>query len=235
MKKVILALLSAIFFGGVSYAQTTAVSATVTDSDGTVWKNGTWSINFQPGQGFTGPSQYNINGSPLSASIYSQTGTLDGSGALAVTVYDSTIVNPTGSSWYLTICPNSSVACSIYQFSTSGATQNISTPLTAIINSPRFVAKSGMYGYNDGEASLSIATGATYWNVTSSTQRCYNGTSWANCAGSTSGTVTSVTGTANQIDVATGTTTPIISLDPALILPTGTTLVAPVLGTPHLA
>ena len=34
-----------------------------------------------------------------------------------------------------------------------------------------------------------------------------------------SGTVTSVTGTVNQIDVATGTTTPVVSLDPAIILP----------------
>lgn len=50
--------------------------------------------------------------------------------------------------------------------------------------------------------------------------------------GGGSGTVTSVTGTPNQIDVATGTTTPVLSLDPALILPTGTTLVAPILGTP---
>ena len=60
---------------------------------------------------------------------------------------------------------------------------------------------------------------------------CDNGT-WAIASGGGTGTVTSVTGTANQIDVATGTTTPVISLDPSLILPTGTTLVAPVLGTP---
>lgn len=34
-----------------------------------------------------------------------------------------------------------------------------------------------------------------------------------------SGTVTSVSGTINQIDVATGTTTPVISLDPVLVAP----------------
>ena len=39
------------------------------------------------------------------------------------------------------------------------------------------------------------------------------------CAAVGVGTVTSVTGTANQIDVATGTTTPVISLDTAIILP----------------
>lgn len=46
---------------------------------------------------------------------------------------------------------------------------------------------------------------------------CQTGT-WTQVGGSASG-VTSVTGTANQIDVATGTTTPVISLDPAINLP----------------
>lgn len=57
---------------------------------------------------------------------------------------------------------------------------------------------------------------------------CNNGT-WTQVGGG-GGTVTSVTGTANQIDVATGTTTPVISLDPALILPTGAALSTPASG-----
>lgn len=40
-----------------------------------------------------------------------------------------------------------------------------------------------------------------------------------NNGGGGSGTVTSVSGTTNQIDVATGTTTPVISIDPVLQLP----------------
>jgi hypothetical protein len=57
-----------------------------------------------------------------------------------------------------------------------------------------------------------ITTGTLY--------SCQNGT-WAQIGsgGGGSGTVTSVTGTANQIDVATGTTTPVISIDPVLQLP----------------
>jgi hypothetical protein len=39
-----------------------------------------------------------------------------------------------------------------------------------------------------------------------------NGTIWTSTAPATSGTVTSVSGTANQVSVATGTTTPVISL-----------------------
>src|SRR5258707_7106477 len=99
MKKLLaLALLAACSLG-VSYAQTTAVSATVVDSDGTTWANGTWSINFQPGPGFNSPSQYRINGSVLDPAVYSQSGTLNGSGVLAVTVYDSSVVTPGGSGW----------------------------------------------------------------------------------------------------------------------------------------
>jgi len=51
-------------------------------------------------------------------------------------------------------------------------------------------------------------------------------TGWYQCVagsyaavGGGGGGVASVTGTANQIDVATGTTTPVLSLDPAIILP----------------
>lgn len=59
-------------------------------------------------------------------------------------------------------------------------------------------------------------------------------TTSGNCFGSGSG-VSSVSGTANQIDVATGTTTPVISLDPAIIFPgtlkgVGATGGAPITG-----
>ncbi len=51
------------------------------------------------------------------------------------------------------------------------------------------------------------ATAGTSGNVLTS-----DGTNWSSAAPSTSGTVTSVSGTANQVSVATGTTTPVISL-----------------------
>jgi hypothetical protein len=49
------------------------------------------------------------------------------------------------------------------------------------------------------------------------------------------GTVTSVTGTANQIDVATGTTTPVLSLDPMLIAPGSITATTSVAATTTLS
>jgi hypothetical protein len=88
--------------------------------------------------------------------------------------------------------------------------------------------------FNNQVVTIASASGSqftfsfTHANVTSTsdtgtanlwvpaTSACFGG-------GGGSGTVTNVTGTANQIDVATGTTTPVISLDPSLILPAGTT------------
>ena len=61
----------------------------------------------------------------------------------------------------------------------------------------------------NNQAEFIVPTGAL-WS-------CQNGT-WTQIGGSGTG-VSSVSGTANQVDVATGTTTPVISLDPAIILP----------------
>lgn len=193
MKKLLaLALLAACSLG-VSYAQTTAISATVVDSDVTTWANGTWRIDWTPGPSNPKLSAYTNNGSALASSTAFQSGTLNGSGVLVVTVYDSSLTFPTGSGYALTVCSNTSAACSIYNFATAGSTQNISAALTASITAPRFKAVNGTYGYNDGEATLSIATGATYWNVTSNTSRCYTGSAWAACtAGAAGGSVTSV-------------------------------------------
>ena len=56
-------------------------------------------------------------------------------------------------------------------------------------------------------AAFPTGTAGTSGNVLTS-----DGTNWISSAPATSGTVTSVSGTANQVAVATGTTTPVISL-----------------------
>jgi len=70
-------------------------------------------------------------------------------------------------------------------------------------------AASGACGYN--QQAVNDATGALY--------TCANGAWVLISGGGGGGTVTSVSGTANQIDVATGTTTPVLSLDAAITLP----------------
>jgi len=166
-------------------AQTTAISTTgVVDGDGTTWVNGTWAIAFTPNANYPNPAIYNINGTPLSTSVTTQSGSLNGSGAFSATVYDSSQVSPAGSGWALTICPQSNAPCGIYNFSTAGATQNITAGINSVIPRIRFRPVSGSYGYNDGEAILSLTAGGTYYNVISSCQRVYSGASWSCLGGS---------------------------------------------------
>jgi lysophospholipase L1-like esterase len=191
MKKYLIALM--LLLAGKLSAQTTAVSATVVDSDGTTWTNGTWSLSFSPNNSFPNPNQYTINGAPLDPVILNQKGSLTSGGVLAITTYDSSLITPGGSGWNLTVCPNATAKCGLYTFSTAGAANNISASLTINIPPPRFVAKSGTYGYADGEAALQLVQGATYWNVTTLNQKTWTGTVWQ----ASTGTVNA--GTTGQI------------------------------------
>lgn len=184
-----------LFHSSLAAAQNTTVNATVVDSDGTTWANGTWSINFRPNTSFPNLNQYKLlNGASLNPTVAQQNGTLNSSGALAVTVYDSSLITPSGSGWSLTVCPNSSASCGIYNFSTSGASMNVSTNLTTTIPPPRFNAIAGAFGYADIEAIVTIPVGATYFNVTTQCQKTFQGGSWV-CS-SSGGTVS---GQANGI------------------------------------
>lgn len=177
-----LLIFAALILSSVScYAQTTTISATVTDSTSTAWANGTWKIEFVPNPSNPNPAAYNINGTPLSAAVTFQTGSLDGSGAFSASVYQNVVITPVGSSWKLTVCPNSTAPCGIYGFIAAGSSMSLSSALTSAIPVIKFSPVSGAYGYNDAEAILNLLPGSTYWNVTSSIQRCYTGSAWTTC------------------------------------------------------
>ena len=178
-------------FGLIAHAQNTAVSATVVDTDGTTWTNGSWNVQFVPNPSQPNVNAYTINGTPLSPSVLNQVGAINGSGVLAVTVYQNAPITPAGSSWKITVCPNAITKCGSYGFTAVGSSMDLSSALTPVIPAPRFNPVSGAYGYNDAEAILQLKPGSTYWNVTSNKVRCYSGSAWQDCSGS-SGLVTSV-------------------------------------------
>lgn len=162
-------------------AQTTSVTATVSDSTSQAWINGTWTLTFVPNPANPNINIYNINGTPLSSSVINQKGTMDNSGALSFTTYKSNSISPYGSSWKLVVCPLANSLCGTYNFSTgSNSSMDLSSALTSIIPVPNFPAVANSYGYNDNEARLTLPIGGTYWNVISSCQRYYNGSYW-NC------------------------------------------------------
>ncbi len=75
------------------------------------------------------------------------------------------------------------------------------------------------YGQPAAPANPPTNYGRVYYDTATSQLKCLNsdGTNCLSSAGS--GTVTSVSGTTNQINVATGTSTPVISLSSTLVLP----------------
>lgn len=187
MKKWILAILL-LLGGSISFAQTATVSATVVDSDSTAWANGTWNLQFLPNNDNPNINIYNQNGVPLLPTVMFQSGTLNSGGAFSFSAYVNPTITPLGSSWKVTVCPHASAPCGSYIFTISSTSPlDISSALTAVIPAPRFQARSGTYGYIDAEATLSISTGATYWNVTTTAQRCYTGSVWGNCGSGGSG------------------------------------------------
>lgn len=185
-------------------AQITTVTATVVDSDTTIWANGLWTLQFLPNPSYPSLAQYNINGVPLTPAQLKQTGTMNGSGVLSLTTPTSSTITPQGSSWSLTTCPLATAPCGSYSFSTVGGTQNISSGVNASITAPRFNAIAGAFGYIDLEAILTVPVGGTYYNVTSSCQRFWSGAAWSCPTGS--GTFNTLTGDASSTATGGATT-----------------------------
>lgn len=191
MKKFLISLVMLIC-SSIAYAvpPSTTVSATVVDSDTTVWAGATWTVQFQVGPHQGNPAKYTIAGGPLSSSVTRQTGVANSSGVITFTVYKSTAVSPIGSSWNLNVCPNASAPCTTINFSTSTDTLDLSTTINAAIKAPRFIAAAGAYGYKDIEATLQLQPGSMYYNVgalcsSAAGLRIWNG-SWS-CVGGSGG------------------------------------------------
>lgn len=185
MKKLISLALGMLLLSGAALAQTTLVTATVTDSDSTIWANGTWKVDFTANSANPYVTYY-FNGVAIPSSMLHQSGSMNSSGVLSFTVDQNSDITPAGSSWTLTVCPDATSQCDTYNFTATGASMDLSTALTAAISAPRFKPVSGAYGYADVEAILALKKGSTYWNVTLNTQRCYTGSTWISCGGTNS-------------------------------------------------
>lgn len=161
-----------------SQAQTTAVSATITDSDGQTWNNGTFTVIFIPKAGAPGP--YIYNGSPMTnAQKGPYMGTMNGSGSMSVSLPDNSFITPSGSQWQFTLCPNSSGGCSQVTTAVSGATFNATTLFSTNVTAPRFPATGpGQYGYSDVEVTTVPGPGGYYFQVGTNVLRFWNGSAF---------------------------------------------------------
>ena len=177
MRKFCLFLLFLLLCGASARAQTSNVTATITDSDTQTWNNGTYTITFVPSSSNSAPPVW--NGSLMTtAQKGPYTGTLSAGGVLTVSIPDNSFITPPGSQWLFVLCSNTSAKCSQLQVTVTGANPNLSTTLSNGVVAPRFPAIQGAFGYLDVEVSPIPLPGGQYFNVTSNTTRAWNGTAW---------------------------------------------------------
>jgi len=171
-----------------TFAQSTTVSATITDSDGFAWAGGTYSITFA-GQ----CQQYTWSGGSL-CSANSFTGALNSSGAFSVSMPSSTTIFPAGSTWTITVCPNATAGCfTVPGIVTTGSTQSLSSQLAP--QGPRFAAQPWAYGYGTVEVKPTPVPGAQFFVVTGG-GTCYqwSGAAWGACGAGAGGPPTGAAG-----------------------------------------
>lgn len=217
MKRFWLLVIIALAFPLASIAQTTSVSATVTDSDGNAWANAIVTAYFVPVSGLPNPSAYTWTGGNWQA--YSGTkATANSSGAFTMTLPDNATISPSGTQWQFAVCSHTSVnACSLVNVTITGASQSISTQLSAGVVAPRFACGLSCYGYATGEITGTVAPGTLFYNITTNVQYNYQivagvGTWTAIGVGGTavnapfSYTFSVTSGTVNAVNNATGNT-----------------------------
>jgi hypothetical protein len=195
--------------------QTTTVTAAVVDSDSTPWVNATCTTILQAKQTqFPPVTPYRTDtGNPVPTAPVCA---IDGSGNLTSTLTDVAFIMPANSTWQFTICPAVfQPKCGVVNIPVTGASENVSSQLTAGIPAPRIGGGFGQFAYADVEV-LAIPNNS-YYNTVSAAIRCY-GASWGACGtggGGGSGTVTSFTaGTLSPLfttNVNTASTTPALT------------------------
>ena len=194
-------LLLLLLCGSWAAAQTSSLTATITDSDGQTWNNGTYKIEFV---GVQGSSTYTWNGATLTTAQMSYSGTLNGSGVITANIPDNNYISPFGTQWKVTICPNASGGCVSFNSAVTGATPDYSTAWSAKTSPIRINPTFGAHAYSDTEVVTPNNSGSTYYNVTTAYMRVWTGSAWVNLA-SAGGTLTG-SGTAGYVAAFTGTT-----------------------------
>jgi hypothetical protein len=166
MKKLLKVLLLSLLFSFSVYSQNTNVTATITDSGGQSWNNGTYTFNFIPAPRLAnGP--YRLNGSPYTPVPI--TGSLSSTGTFtSVPVPDNNLITPSGTLWSVTVCIQANYACfTSNPLTITGASQTI----TSSVIPPALSVTCGanIIAYLDSEVSCGI--GGSYYNLTSQSIR----------------------------------------------------------------
>jgi parallel beta helix pectate lyase-like protein len=187
-------------------AQTTSVTLQVTDTDGQTWNNGTWSVLLElpPGSGFANSSTFKLISNGQIVPNQAQAGALNGTGGASFTVTPNSAIGA-ASVWNFNVCAQGANGCLSQQITVNGASQSVTINPPAIrismINPPLLVT-----AYADSEL-INLTPGQQYFNLTTLTQRQWNGTMWVNLGGGGGGGGTTINPTNGVIPVRSNSTT----------------------------
>ena len=174
MKKLIY-ILVLLTLSSLSFGQAlTSVTATLTDSQSTVWANASITAQIQPP--FGNPSPLNNQGGPIVNPLVVTFA--DGSGTFSMSLDDNLVVAPSGSTYLFTICPNATVTnCSTSIQVVHGGSMDLSASLSADLTNITVNAAPTVYrAYVDAE--VTGGQGSIYWRTTDNMLRGFNGSSW---------------------------------------------------------
>lgn len=162
----------------------TNVTTTLTDSSTQAWANASYRAELVPP--FGNPGVLNNQGV---APITPISGFANASGTFVISLDDNTVMQPSGSTWRFTLCPNATVSvCSVSIQVIHGASMNLSASISADLTPVHLsAAPFNSRAYNDNE--VSSGQGGLYWRVTDNTLRGYDGTTWQNIGGNGPGVI----------------------------------------------
>ena len=170
-------LLPALGLAAVTVSAHAQVTATITDTDGTIWANGTWTARLNYSASPT------VAGAAVTTTTYS--GTLTSAGVLSQTLVPNTgagSYDQPGTTYTFVICPAASSGCATSQVSIASATQNLSSVLSNSVTAPRFTPGDAKFGYADVELVPPFAIGSIYCNSNAKAFRRWDGQQWNNSA-----------------------------------------------------
>lgn len=176
------ALYIALFFGVMIPATAqnmTTLTGTLTDSDSQQWALASWTARVVSQ---TGSCNF-IDGTPVPAS----SGTLSSSGVFSGTVGITSRMVPTGCTYTFTVQSLTSASPSIVtNVTTTASTTNMGAHLSPLVTAPRIPASKLVYAYNTTEI-LDAVNGSGYNNTASNTGWLFNGSTWTQISGGSTG------------------------------------------------
>jgi hypothetical protein len=188
MKKILLLLLLLFGTAKLAFAQSTLVSATITDAGAQSWNNGTYKFTFVPVFGNAGPYIWTGGAFSLGTTV---SGSLDGTGTFtSVSVPSNTAITSSGTQWKVQVCPMGTGACFATNLTITGASQSLTSSVIPPAISVPPTGATQTVAYADSEITGAVE-GSSYFNfVNGATRQFHNGAWQAGGGGGVSSPIT---------------------------------------------